>query len=162
MDLVTRVDELAAQFPDKPAFIFSDKPDHWDTFTYRQLADLTIRLTRGLQACSLRPGMRAALMTPPSVEFFGLALALLKTGILPVVLDPAIGLKNVAECLEEARPEIFLGNLLTHALRLVFGWGKESLKHYLTIPQTLNNSSLVTHHFTLDTHYSRLDPAAVI
>jgi acyl-CoA synthetase (AMP-forming)/AMP-acid ligase II len=161
MNLVTRLDDLAGQFPDKPAFIVSNRSAHWTTLTYRQLSDLTTRFTRGLLTCGLTPGMRAALMTPPSVEFFALAFALLKTCIVPVIVDPAIGLKKVTECLAEARPEIYLGNPLTHALRLAFGWGKDTVKHNLTLNRLLKitnyqpNSLLVTHH-------SSLSPAAII
>src|SRR5512138_2100696 len=114
MDLDTRLDDLAKQFPNKPAFIFSNRSDDWTTFTYQQLWALTARLTRGLLACGFTPGMRLALMIPPSVEFFALAFALLKTGIVPVILDPAIGLQKVTECLAETRPEIYIGNSLTH------------------------------------------------
>ncbi len=162
MDLVTRLDELAAQSPDKPAFIFSNSPDHWETVTYSQLADLTARLTRGLLACGLTPGMRAALMTPPSVEFFALAFALLKAGIVPVIIDPAIGFRKVTECINEAQPEIFLGNSLTHALRLVFGWGKDSVKHNLSIRRLLQITNYQPPDSPLITHCSSLTPAAII
>ncbi|MEW6404017.1 MAG: fatty acid CoA ligase family protein [Chloroflexota bacterium] len=144
MDLVTRLDELAGQFPDKPAFIYSEKPNRWQTFTYRELADLTSCLTRGLLACGLHPGTRAALMTPPSVEFFALALALLRTGIVPIILDPAIGLKKVTECFSEAEPEIFFGNNLTHALRKILGWGKHTVKHNLSIKHLLQITNTCT------------------
>jgi acyl-CoA synthetase (AMP-forming)/AMP-acid ligase II len=77
--------------------------------------------------------MTAALLTPPSADFFALAFALLKVGVVPIILDPAIGLKKVGECLAEARPNIFIGNGLTHALRILFGWGKGSVKHNFTI-----------------------------
>ena len=77
--------------------------------------------------------MRAALMTPPSADFFALAFAMLKLGIVPIIVDPAIGLKKVGECLKESQPDIFIGNTLTHTLRVIFGWGKESIKHNLTI-----------------------------
>ncbi|MBI5842694.1 MAG: AMP-binding protein [Chloroflexi bacterium] len=169
MNLASRLDELSAQFPDKPAFIFSSKPNHWDTFTYKQLADLTNRLTRGLLACGLTPGTRAALMTPPSVEFFALAFAMLKTGIVPIITDPAIGLRKVTECLDESQPEIFIGNTLTHLLRVVFGWGKDSIRHNLTISSLLqitnyellnaNHSPLITDNLSLITDDS---PAAII
>ncbi len=162
MNLASRLDELSAQFPDKPAFIFSSKPNRWDTFTYKQLADLTNRLTRGLLACGLTPGIRAALMTPPSVEFFALAFAMLKTGIIPIITDPAIGLRKVTECLDESQPEIFIGNTFTHLLRVIFGWGKDSIRHNLTIPRLLqitNYKLQNTDHSSLTTAHS---PAAII
>ena len=47
------------------------------------------------QPARVTPGMRAALMTPPSADFFALAFALLKLGIVPIIIDPAIGLQKV-------------------------------------------------------------------
>lgn len=138
MELASRLEELAARQPEKPAYIFSSQPGRWETVTYRQLFDKSQRLARGLWACGLRPGLRAALLTPPSVDFFALAFALLRTGIVPVIVDPAIGLKQVGQCIAETRPEIFFGNTLTHALRGLLGWGKASLRHNLTIPQLFN------------------------
>lgn len=145
-DLFTRLQTNATKHPDKPAFIY---PHHgiWKTVTYAQLLDSTNRFARGLQACSLTPGMRAAVMTPPSIEFFPFAFALLKLGIVPVIVDPAIGPKKLGACINETEPEIFIGNTLTHTLRILFGWGKKTIKHNLTIEhvkrQALNVKTLI-------------------
>lgn len=105
--------------------------------------------------------MRAALLTPPGVEFFALAFALLRTGIVPVIVDPAIGLKQVGQCLAETKAEIFIGNTLTHTLRKFLGWGKGTVRHNLSIPQVLHapRHSPPAPSFSLPTAAS---PAAVI
>jgi acyl-CoA synthetase (AMP-forming)/AMP-acid ligase II len=132
MNITSRLDHFAELHPDKPAFIFFQDGD-WRTVTYIQLADSTERFVSGLLACGVVPGMTATLLTPPSVDFFALAFALLKVGVVPIILDPAIGLKKVGECLDEAKPDIFIGNTLTHFLRRILGWGKGSVKYSLTI-----------------------------
>lgn len=137
MELATRLDEQAARHPAKPAFVFSSQPGRWETVTFQQLSEKAQRFARGLWACGLRPGMRAALLTPPSVDFFALTFALLRTGIVPVIVDPALGLKQMGKCIEETRPEIYLGNPLTQALRMLLGWGRESVQFNLSIPQLL-------------------------
>ncbi len=73
--LFQRFEMNAARHPDKAAFIYSQNGD-WTTVTYAQLLDSTQRFSSGLSACSLTPGMSAALMTPPSVR-------LLRPGIRP-------------------------------------------------------------------------------
>ena len=134
MDLFARFEQVAKSQPDKPAYIYYDSQTRdWKTFTYKQLHDLTTRFIHGLSALSLPPGLRAAVMTPPSVEFFALAIAMLKFGIIPIVVDPAIGLKKLKACLEESKPDIFIGNTLSHFLRILFGWGRKSIKHNLSI-----------------------------
>jgi acyl-CoA synthetase (AMP-forming)/AMP-acid ligase II len=85
--------------PDKPAIIYFSKRMRafGKRITYRSLFDQTQRFVSGLQACSLTPGAIAVVMTPPSAEFFPFALALLKFGIVPVIFDPAIGLRKISE-----------------------------------------------------------------
>jgi len=33
---------------------------------------------------------------------------------------------GVGICINESKPDIFIGNALTHSLRILFGWGKET------------------------------------
>ncbi len=87
--------------------------------------------------------MRAALLTPPSADFFPFAFALLKLGIVPVMVDPAIGFKKLGICINQAKPDIFIGNSLTHGLRILFGWGKETVKHNFTIDRVKRRMSKV-------------------
>jgi acyl-CoA synthetase (AMP-forming)/AMP-acid ligase II len=131
--LLARFDEKVARQPDKAALVFADAGGNWQTVTYRQLWERSQELTRGLASYNIRPGSRAVLMIPPSVDFFALAFALLRLGIVAVLVDPGIGLRNVTRCLAQAEPEIFLGSLLTHGLRMLFGWGKPTLRLKLSL-----------------------------
>ena len=164
MNIISRLEFAVKAHPTKPAFIFFSTQDNdWKTVTYQQLADSTQRFASGLLACGVTPNMRAALMTPPSADFFALAFALLKLGVVPIILDPAIGLKKVGECLEESKPDIFIGNMLTHGLRDFLGWGKNSIKYNLTVESVKGQRSkveaLTTDHSSLITDFS---PAAII
>ena len=130
MNITARLELIAEANPSKPAFIFfTPRNKRWETVTFQGLADSIQRFASGLLACGVTPNMRAALMTPPSADFFALTFALLKLGVVPIIIDPAIGLRNVTECLEESKPDIFIGNILTHTLRIIFGWGKSSIKY---------------------------------
>ncbi len=141
MELLAQFERTAATQPNKHAIIyFSKRTGVWERTTYRSLFDDTQRFVSGLGACSLTPGAVAAVMTPPSAEFFPFALALLKFGIVPVVFDPALGLKKVGEIINESKPQIYFGNRLTHALRILFGWGKSSIKYNLTLDGLLRAS----------------------
>ncbi len=163
MNLTANLDLVSQTLPNKPAFIFySPSMKQWDTVTFAQLADLTQRFILGLQACHATPGMRAAVMTPPSTDFFALAFAMLKLGIVPIIVDPAIGLKKLTECLKESEPDIFIGNLLTRTLRIIFSWGKDTVKHNLTIQQLLSITNHKLQSEPLSTHPSPNSPAAII
>ncbi len=105
----------------------------WETVTYRQLAERANLFSRGLSAYNIRPGTRAVLMTPPSVDFFALVLALLQNGIVAMMVAPDIGLHNVTACIGETGAEVYFGSSLTHGIRLLFGWGRSSLRLNLTL-----------------------------
>ncbi|MBN8583276.1 MAG: AMP-binding protein [Anaerolineae bacterium] len=149
MNLFDLFEQNVHTYPNKPAFIYFDKRN-WITLTYRDIFDQTQRFISGLEAGGYTPGMTAALMTPPSADFFPFALALLKLGIIPILVEPALGIKKIRDVYEESKPDIFVGNPLTHALRIIFGWGRKSVKHNLTINQfsrfTFHESSSIAHH----------------
>ncbi len=159
--LAQRLEINAARHPDKAALIYSHN-GVWTTITYAELLDSTQRFTCGLQACSLTPGMRAAIMTPPSADFFALAFSMLKLGIIPIIVDPAIGLKKLGECLKESQPDIFMGNTLTHILRIILGWGQESIKHNLTIKAVKSKKSKVEPLIPNSQSLRSNSPAAII
>lgn len=144
MNLYERFEFNVRQHPDKPAFIYFDG-QAWVTLTYQDVFNKTQRFLRGLEAGSFTPGMTTALMSPPNADFFAFALALLKFGIVPILVEPAIGMKKIGEIFQESKPDVFIGNTLTHALRILFGWGRESVKHNLTIQKVASQRSKVVH-----------------
>jgi acyl-CoA synthetase (AMP-forming)/AMP-acid ligase II len=153
MNIISRLEYFTGTHPAKPAFIFLPSQDNrWEAVSYQQLANSIQDFASGLRNCGVTPGMSAALLTPPSVDFFALAFALLKMGVIPIILDPAIGLKKVGECLAEANPDIFIGNGLTHFLRKLLGWGRNSIKYNLTIKsvkgQRAKGEALTSDHFS--------------
>ena len=144
MNLYERFELNVGEHPHKPAFIYFDERN-WVTLTYQNIFDETQRFISRLEAGPLTPGMTAALMSRPNADFFPFALALLKFGIVPILLEPAIGIKKIGEIFQESKPDIFIGNTLTHALRILFGWGRESVKDNLTIQKVASQRSKVVH-----------------
>ncbi|MFO0880140.1 MAG: fatty acid CoA ligase family protein, partial [Gemmataceae bacterium] len=126
------VDQAHTQ-PDGAAFLHRTA----GTITYRQLNAESDRLARGLRSLGLRPGMRIVLMVPPSVEFFSLTFALFKLGCVIVLIDPGMGARNLGICLGEAMPDGFIGVPRAHLARLLLGWGKKTLRHFVTVGRTL-------------------------
>ncbi|MBL8061906.1 MAG: AMP-binding protein [Anaerolineales bacterium] len=160
MNLFDRFEQNAHAHPGKPAFIYFDKRN-WKTLTYGEILDQTQRFLRGLETGPLTPGLTAALLTPPSADFFPFALALLKFGIVPILVEPAIGFKKIREIYEESRPDIFVGNGLTHALRILFGWGRKSVKYGLSIANMESGKWKAVHQL-LPTPRREASPAAII
>ena len=133
--LASRLQHNAECYPDKPVFIFPGHKSAWETVTYGQLAQRAEQLARGLSALGIQPGTRAALMVPPGIDFFALIFAILRCGIVPVIADPIMGLKNVTSCLAETAPRVYFGSPLTQVIRMLFGWGRASLEWKLTLAE---------------------------
>lgn len=130
--------EMARLQPDALAIVF---PNGLDTkgsrtythLTYAQLDRRSDQIAQGLLRCGLRRGMRTVLMVKPSLEFFALTFGLFKAGIVPVMIDPGLGLKQLKTCLREAAPEAFIGIPQAHAARVLLGWGRRTIRHRVTV-----------------------------
>ncbi|MCJ8296558.1 MAG: fatty acid CoA ligase family protein [Colwellia sp.] len=88
-----------------------------------------------LNAYGLKSGMKTVLMVTPSIEFFALTFALFKAGIIPILVDPGMGIKNLKQCFAESTPDAFIGIPKAHIARKLFGWGKNSVKKLLTVTE---------------------------
>ncbi|MBY0228763.1 MAG: AMP-binding protein [Gemmataceae bacterium] len=125
--------DLARLRPESPALIVprgTRRPPPWreTRLTFKQLDDESDRLARGLLRLGLTRGMRAALLVPPSPEFFALVFALFKAGAVVVLVDPGMGVAGLGKCLAEAAPEAFIGTTKAHLARILFRWPKPALR----------------------------------
>ena len=90
-------------------------------------------IAKGLLQFGITRGMKAVLMVTPSLEFFSLTFALFKAGIIPILVDPGMGINNLKQCFEESRPDVFIGIPKAHIARRILGWGKGSVKHLINV-----------------------------
>lgn len=117
---------MAERQPDRPAVLFPARRDaqgvHYTQYTFRELDTVSSQMARGFERIGIKRGVRAALLVPPSLDFFALTFALFKVGAVPVLIDPGIGLGNFANCLAEAEPKAFIGISKAQAARVLLGW----------------------------------------
>ncbi len=113
--------DAARRLGDAPALIQGR-----DLASFAVLARDVERLAAGLRRAGLKSGERAALLVPPSRDFFALTFALFRLGAVPVLIDPGIGFKNMGRCLEEAEPVAFLGSPKAHLGRLLGRWAPKA------------------------------------
>jgi len=121
VDVATRFLETAARLGDAPALIHRGRE-----FSFAELAVDVERLAAGLRRAGLQPGERAALLVPPSRDFFACTFALFRVGAVPVLIDPGIGFKNMGRCLADAEPAAFLGSPKAHLARVLGRWAPTS------------------------------------
>lgn len=124
----------AAAEPDRPALhvpigrVHPGGPSPHRAMTFAELNADSDALAEGMRSLGIAPGLRTALMAPPSSDFFALTFALFKLGAVPVFIDPGMGLTNLGRCLGEAEPEAFIGIRKAHLARRLFGWAKKSIR----------------------------------
>lgn len=129
---------MASRQPQRPAIHCPAGRDAvgavvYKTMTYAELEREVGLLASGLIAYGVGRGVRTALMVRPSIELFVLMFALFRVGAVPVLIDPGIDRRALKACLDEARPQAFIGVPLAHVGRVLLGWGRGSIKHRITV-----------------------------
>jgi len=108
----SRPDQLAIALPAAPGKRLPRKgPIPYHEFSFKELAAETECISRGLSEYGFKRGDRVVVMVSPSLELFTLCFAFLHAGIIPVLIDPGIGFKNLKECIGDASPVGFVGTV---------------------------------------------------
>ncbi|MFK7985701.1 MAG: fatty acid CoA ligase family protein [Sandaracinaceae bacterium] len=138
VNIAAHLKTMAEARPFAPAIFFPDGRDRagrvrYTHYTYRQLDVASDCIARGLPLVGVPRGTRVALMVRPSLELFALVFGLFKAGVVPVMIDPGIGLKNMKACLAKARPEAFIGIPTAQLARLILRWARGSVRTVITV-----------------------------
>ena len=129
---------MAMRQPHTMAVVVPDGRDRggrvrYTHLTYRQLDRDSSQIAHGFRAIGIGRGTRAVVMVRPGLDFFSLVFALFKAGIVPVLIDPGIGLRNLGQCCREAEPELFIGIPKALWARRVFGWGRKTVRQTILV-----------------------------
>ncbi|MCM0081528.1 AMP-binding protein [Geomonas sp. Red32] len=134
VNIAAHLPAMAKRQPDTTAIIF---PKQKRRMSFAELDKLSDRIASGLIGAGICSGVRTVLMVTPSPEFFALTFALFKVGAVPVLIDPGLGIRNLKTCLAEAEPHAFIGIPKAHIARLLFRWGKGTLRTLVTVGHRL-------------------------
>jgi acyl-CoA synthetase (AMP-forming)/AMP-acid ligase II len=125
-------DTLAIAIPKKNS-LDKNGITRYQEITFKELAFEINCVGRGLLAAGIEQGDRVLAMVPPGFDFVVLGFSFLQTGIIPVFIDPGIGLKNLKKCIAEAEPVGFIGISKAHIARVLLGWGKKTIRKNVTL-----------------------------
>jgi olefin beta-lactone synthetase len=103
------------------------------TLTYAELENRSNAMAAGLKKYGVTRGMHCVLMVRPSPEFFLVMFALFKLGAVPVLVDPGIAKSALKICLQEAKPEAFIGISIAHVARKILGWASGTNRLNITV-----------------------------
>lgn len=93
--------------------------------------------------------------------------SLFTIGATVVVVDPGLGLKGIGSCLKEVKPDAFIGIPLAQMVRVLFGWGKTSIRKTITVGNAIFGnrwSDVLRKGSVLNTPLvcNAVDPAAIL
>ncbi|MDR1546613.1 MAG: AMP-binding protein [Deltaproteobacteria bacterium] len=131
--------EAAGRHPDRRAVVSRRGPDCLGraSLTFAQLEEDSGRFSSALADSCLEPGDRVMVMVPPGLDFFVVVFGLFKAGLVPVMVDPGMGLKRMLLCLSEGRPKGLAGVRLAHLTSLCLPRFFRTLKHRVTLGRRL-------------------------
>ena len=138
VNVANHLKNMAALQPYKRAVVYPAGQDKdgriaYSHLTFLQLDQKSDSLAHGLEKAGIRRGTRTILMVKPSLEFFALIFALFKTGAVPVVVDPGMGIRRMLLCFKESRPQAFIGIPRAHLLRTFRPKFFKSVKTWITV-----------------------------
>ncbi len=137
-NIAAHLPRMARQQPDTLAVVLPTGLDAegkrtYSRQTYAELDRQSDVIAAGLVNAGLKRGMRTVLMVKPGPDFFALTFALFKAGIVPVLIDPGLGIAQLKTCLAQAEPKAFIGIPAAHAARVVLGLGRKTIHICITV-----------------------------
>ncbi len=150
MNVAATLDRRAALAPAQIAVREPKGRGGPETRTYREITYATLAQEAAHYAAAaltagLVPGDRVAVMVPPSIAFFALTFGLFRAGVVPVFIDPGMGLRSLKRCLAEAAPHAFIGVRRAQLARLILGWERGRLRFSITPERLRRLASTALH-----------------
>ncbi len=122
-NIAAALPRMAAEYPDQVAMRCPGPFGRYDiALSYAQLDTRSDAIAAGMVRHGIIRGTRTVVMVRPTPDFFLLMFALFKIGAVPVLVDPGIDKLALRQCLDEARPEAFIGIPLALFARTLLRW----------------------------------------
>ncbi len=92
---------------------------------YRHISFQALNRMADLYACEFRrcgivKGTKALVMLHPGFDFIAAVFAIFKTGAVPVLIDPGMGIPNMLSCISKTGPEAMVAVSKAHWMSLLF------------------------------------------
>jgi acyl-CoA synthetase (AMP-forming)/AMP-acid ligase II len=110
--------EQARLRPDQPAIIDTHRGQTRVT-TFAALERRVEQAAALLWQNGLRPGDTVLALQPMSLELYVALIAIFRSGLTAMFVDPSVGMAQVERCCALAQPQAFIGSVRAHLLRLL-------------------------------------------
>lgn len=130
--------EAASLSPDRPAVIAPQKNwrgqiSGYELTTFRELDCLCGRAAAFFKSQGIQQGQRALVMVRPGTDLIVCAFTLFRLGVVPVLIDPGMGLKSFLRCVERSQPDVLLGIPLAHRVSRLFKRNFSTVRHRIVV-----------------------------
>lgn len=137
MNISSRLTAISKITPDKPAIIFpqwnkKSESYHYSSLTFKELDILSNKYAIQLKNIGFKKGDKTLLFLKPSLDFSAVTFALFKLGVVPVFIDPGMGISNLLKCIKEASPHALIAEGQIHFLKLFYPSTFKSVKINVT------------------------------
>ena len=129
-NIAARLEHWADQKPESVALI---EMRSGRQRTFKELEQESSRLASGLVQFGMKSGERVLLMVPYGIDFVTLTFAMFKAGLIPVLIAPGLGKKNVLKCIKQVQPHGMIAIPLAHAIKKIFPANFKSIQHNVTV-----------------------------
>lgn len=116
-NIAARLSAAAHATPHAVAIAQARRDGSYATVTFAELDASSTDIARGLVQWGVTPGSRLVLAVPFGIGFIRLVFALLKSGAVPVLVDPGMGRQNLIQCLADAAPDGFVATPRAQLMR---------------------------------------------
>lgn len=109
------------------------KRNNYQSLTFDQLDREINRYAHGLNSVGITRGKRTIMMVRPGLEFVAISFALFRVSAVPVLIDPGMGLKNMADSLACVKAGAFIGIPMAHLLRKFYPKSFRTIETSITV-----------------------------
>ena len=136
-NIAERITQFAKTNPNKialyfPKYIKSKRKYDYQTLTFKELETKINQFSHQLFKLGLRKGDKTLLFLRPSLDFHAMVFALFKSGIIPVLIDPGMGRKNLLNCIKQIGPIGLIAEKEIHFIRKFFPDTFKTVKYSVT------------------------------
>lgn len=132
MNIAWRLKQQAAIQPQKVAVKFPKLryggQYTYSTKTFQELDLESDKLAYQLLKRGAKRGDRVLLFMRPSLHFHAMVFALYKARLVPVMIDPGMGRKNLLNCIKQCKPTVMIAESEVQLARKLFSKSFENIK----------------------------------
>jgi len=138
VNVASHLKRMAELKPYKRAVVYPAGRDNYGRVSYSHLTFLRLDresdcLAHGFEKTGITRGVRTILMVKPGLEFFIIIFGLFKTGAIPVVVDPGMGIRRMVDCFKQGRPRAFIGIPSAHVLPALYPKYFNTVRIWITV-----------------------------